>query len=177
MHAALGFLALGCGPEASTESSETSPSPTEIVLVPRVPHLATYPCGEQCHDAREPDAAPRALALFHAGREAAHGPAVRWCDDCHSIEDPERLRLLGGDLVSFDDSDRVCGQCHGEKHRDWRNGIHGLSTGGWQGTVWRRTCTACHDPHTRGSIWLEALPAPERDPRVNEPVRPRGRRR
>ncbi|MEQ9074151.1 MAG: cytochrome c3 family protein [Sandaracinaceae bacterium] len=177
MHAALGLLVLGCGHEASPAASDAPASPLEVVLVPRIPHLAAYPCGAQCHDAREPDAAPRDLAMFHSGRELEHGPAVRWCDDCHSIEEPDRLRLRSGELVSFDDSDRVCGQCHGEKHRDWRDGIHGLSTGGWRGTVRRRTCTACHEPHAPEPIWLEALPPPEPDPRVSEPSRPEGRER
>ena len=54
-----------------------------------------------------------------------------------------------------------CAQCHGEKHRDWSEGIHGLNTGGWRGTVSRRLCTACHDPHAPGPIHLQALPPPE----------------
>lgn len=161
---------MGCGPpgdgDDAASGQDAPPAETVVVVVPRTPHLATYPCGAQCHDLREPDPTPRELSAFHAGRRVDHGPALRWCGDCHSIDEPDRLRLRGGELISFDDSDRICGQCHGDKHRDWRHGVHGLSTGGWRGTIRRRTCTACHDPHGPEPIWLEALPPPEPDPRV-----------
>jgi hypothetical protein len=133
-----------------------------IAVVPRTPHLATFPCSEQCHAAREGDPTPRALTQFHAGRRIDHGPALGWCDRCHSIEDPDHLVTLdGATRVSFDASDQICAQCHGEKHRDWAEGVHGLNTGGWRGTVQRRLCTACHDPHAPGPLRFEALPPPE----------------
>ena len=137
-----------------------------VEIVPRTPYLATYPCGLQCHDDREPDPTPRELVSFHAGREIDHGPGLDWCGDCHSIDDPDRLHLLSGVPVGFDESDRICGQCHGPKHRDWEHGVHGLTTGGWIGTVSRRLCTACHNPHGPDRIEFEALPPPEPDPRV-----------
>lgn len=178
MHVAFCIFTSACACEAApTPAATAAPGSFEVEVVPRTPHLATYPCGAQCHDAREPNPAARDLTAFHAGRTIDHGPAVRWCDDCHSIDEPDQLRLRAGELVSFDESDQVCGQCHGEKHRDWRDGIHGLSTGGWRGTVRRRTCTACHDPHAPEPIWLEALPAPEPDPRLGRPPHFHGRER
>lgn len=168
------ILVLGCAHEPPRAVSETSelpegaPAERVVTLVPRTPYLATFPCGEQCHDAREPDPTRRPLVTFHAGRSIEHGPAIHWCDDCHSIAEPDHLVSLDGETpISFDESDRVCAQCHGEKHRDWSAGIHGLSTGGWRGDVSRRLCTACHDPHAPGRIELEALPPPEADPRVS----------
>lgn len=168
----LGAIALtGCDslhePQVARGGEEAAPvGEPAVTIVPRTPHLATYPCGLQCHDAREPDPQPRELVAFHAGREIDHGTAIGWCDSCHAIDEPDRLQLLRGDRVSFDASDRICAQCHGEKHRDWSNGIHGLQTGGWRGTVRRRLCTACHDPHAPEPIWFEALPPPLPDPRV-----------
>lgn len=147
--------------DRSREPSEPTSERT-IELVPRTPHLATFPCGEQCHDARTPDPRPRALAAFHAGRTVDHGPALGWCERCHALEEPDELVMLdGARRVSFDASDRICAQCHGEKHRDWSEGVHGLNTGGWRGTVRRRLCTACHDPHDPGDLHFEALPPPE----------------
>lgn len=171
---ALWCLAPGCArepphPVSDTEAlPEGAPAERVVELVPRTPHLATYPCGEQCHDAREPNPTHRALETFHAGRRIAHGPAIHWCDDCHAIDEPDHLIALDGETaISFDESDQLCGQCHGERHRDWEAGIHGLSTGAWRGTVHRRLCTACHDPHAPERIHLEALPPPLIDPRLS----------
>ena len=161
-------LLTACAPEVlphpvrASDQVDGVPAERVIELVPRTPHLATYPCGAQCHDSRAADPRPRELSTFHAGRVVEHGPALDWCQRCHSIDDPDELVLLDGTTrVSFDASDRVCAQCHGEKHRDWSHGIHGLETGGWRGTVQRRLCTACHDPHAPGDIRLTALPTPE----------------
>lgn len=157
-------LVLGCSGHHHGEEErfrEGVAYPREVELVARTPHLPTYPCGEQCHDDLEPNATPRVLTLFHSGRRLEHGPAIQWCDRCHSSLDTDQLALFDGTHVSFDQSDRVCAQCHGEKHRDWVRGLHGLTTGGWTGTAHRRTCTACHDPHTPDRFELEALPAPD----------------
>lgn len=169
-------LSAGCAREAPRAVSdveslpEGAPAERTVRIVPRTPALATYPCGEQCHDARAPDPTPRELSTFHAGRRVAHGPALTWCGDCHAIAEPDHLVALDGTTpISFDASDALCAQCHGERHRDWAEGIHGLSTGGWRGTVERRLCTACHDPHAPDRIALEALPPPALDPRARAP--------
>lgn len=142
-------------------SADVHPGEREIELVARTPFLATYPCGEQCHDDRSADPTPRRLSTFHVGRVVAHGPALDFCDDCHDLDDVDSLVLLDGTTrVGFDGSDGLCAQCHGAVHDDWEAGIHGISTGGWQGHVERRLCTACHDPHAPGPLRFEALPVP-----------------
>ncbi len=144
-----------------------------VELVPRTPYMPTYPCGEQCHDARTPDPTPRPLTLFHVRREIHHGPAIHWCDDCHDIASPDHLVALDGTAIAFDTSDQLCAQCHGERHRDWELGLHGGTAGGWRGRVQRRVCTACHDPHAQPErIHLEALPPPLPDPRIGEDGEP-----
>ncbi len=141
----------------------------EVERVARTPHLATYPCGAQCHDDRTPDPTPRALTTFHVGRTVRHGPALDFCDDCHDLDDVDSLVLLDHDTrVGFDASDGLCAQCHGSTHDDWEAGIHGLTTGGWRGTVQRRLCTACHDPHAPARLHFEALPVPA-DVRLRAP--------
>ena len=176
-------LAVACGPRAAEPEPPGSGlvglpgpgpgSPAEsreervITVVARVPDLVTFPCAERCHGDREPDPTPRTLTEFHTTIELAHGSAAQWCGFCHRVEDPDHLRLINGATVSFDDSDQVCGQCHGEMHRDWAEGIHGLDTGTWNGAASRRTCTACHDPHAPGPLTLVALPPPSR---VGAPV-------
>jgi cytochrome c553 len=73
--------------------------------------------------------------------------------------------------VSFDAAQLLCGKCHGDKLRDWRDGIHGKRIGDWASTGKKRwfTCTECHNPHNvqdgernRGFVQL----APESPPQL-----------
>ncbi|MDH5492477.1 MAG: hypothetical protein OEY14_11055 [Myxococcales bacterium] len=128
-------------------------------LVPRTPELVTYPCTDACH--LEPTISDGlALERFHTFREIRHGPALHQCSTCHYVEDMNRLRLFDGTSIDFDESPQICGQCHGEKMRDWLAGIHGLQTGSWNGARQRRACPACHNPHAPTRMRLEAMPAP-----------------
>ncbi len=77
---------------------------------------------------------------MHANIKLVHGSREQWCYDCHNPTDRDMLRLAGGRLVSFEASYELCGQCHGEKLRDWRRGVHGRRTGCWNGK--RSTCCA-----------------------------------
>jgi hypothetical protein len=59
-------------------------------------------------------------------------------------DDRDVLRLANGDLVSFEESYNLCGQCHGTIFRDWKAGIHGKRTGEWNGKKQYRLCvTVC----------------------------------
>jgi uncharacterized CHY-type Zn-finger protein len=58
----------------------------------------------------------------------------------------ESMLKASGDVVkelAFD----YCGQCHGDKYRDWEAGIHGKRTGFWNGEKEYWVCIRCHDPH------------------------------
>jgi hypothetical protein len=163
----LTLSALGCEhpdnplfPEHRDQS--TSSAEREIVVVSRTDEIPTYPCVEQCHVDREANATVRPMREFHTTIRIEHAEVMGFCDRCHDLENPDHFRLIDGTEVAFDDSALVCGQCHGEKHRDWADGIHGIQTGSWRDTAERRTCTACHDPHAPLSgIQLTALPVPE----------------
>lgn len=169
-HSRLVVLLLGCASFGMSGCSEpaTSPlslpattetPPREIVVVPRTPYLATFPCAERCHGA-EPEAEPP--PRFHSPTELEHGTVLRECVMCHEEGRMDELRLIDGSFVAFDSSQRVCAQCHAERYEGWVAGIHGLSTRAPDGRSQRRTCTACHDPHAPSPIRLEALPPPPR---------------
>ena len=49
--------------------------------------------------------------------------------------------------MPFEESYRLCGQCHGEKYRDWRAGVHGRRVGQWNGAKRYLLCVHCHSPH------------------------------
>lgn len=161
----------GGGEDASGHNGEAEDhhaGPThpdaDIVIPPRTPQLATFPCVEQCHKDRLPDSTVRPLREFHSAKHIEHGDTTFWCNFCHNFDNLDTLHLLDGRTATFDESHRLCGECHGDKRRDWALGIHGLQTGYWNGEKTRRTCTACHDPHAPRRPRFEALAAP--NPRI-----------
>jgi hypothetical protein len=136
----------------------------------RADSIPTYPC-RQCHDLRRTDPIRRELKEYHTTIKLQHGSSLAWCDSCHRFEDFDSLRLASGVAVTFDEAYRVCGQCHGEKLRDWLAGNHGLQTGGWVEPALKRNCTACHSPHDPRFARLEPMPAPERPRGLTGPAR------
>ena len=72
------------------------------------------------------------------------------------------LVIANGTLIGFDESYRLCGQCHGTIFRDWRQGIHGQRRGFWNGAKSYLLCAHCHDPHAPEFAALEPLPPPVR---------------
>ena len=163
--ATLAALLVGAGCDRhADEVADFDPSDrrVQVEIAPRTPHLATFSCVDQCHHELEPDATPRELTEFHTFRPVAHGPAINWCSFCHAIDDIDRLHRFDGTPLDFDESHLLCAQCHGDKHRDWEQGIHGIQTGEWNGVQTRVSCPFCHDPHVPGIPRVEALPAPWR---------------
>ncbi|MBI3273273.1 MAG: hypothetical protein HYZ53_30055 [Planctomycetes bacterium] len=119
-----------------------------------------FPCSD-CHTgAGEGDAKRRALEAAHTEIRLEHGGEDRWCLDCHDLRERDKLRLANGTLVPFEESYRLCGQCHGDKYRDWRSGIHGKRTGYWNGPKRYLLCAHCHNPHSPRFKPIRPLPPP-----------------
>jgi Doubled CXXCH motif (Paired_CXXCH_1) len=118
-----------------------------------------FPCS-QCHD-KAGDPTPRELA-FHDEIQASlhHGPPSRWCLDCHSNAKRDYVHLINGTLVPFTESYKLCGQCHGDKYRDWRLGVHGKRVGMWNGKKTYYLCVNCHNPHNPRFKALKPEPPP-----------------
>jgi hypothetical protein len=106
-----------------------------------------FPCSA-CH-ADLKDRTRRELA-FHDEQQRVfdHDAEHRWCLDCHDYENRDVLRLASGATVPFTESYRLCGQCHGDKYRDWRAGVHGKRVGHWDGDKTYLLCVNCHNPHS-----------------------------
>lgn len=131
----------------------------ERVEVPPPPFSpGIYPCS-MCHEAMPADPTRRQLA-FHTEILLLHDEENRWCLDCHDAEDRDALHLASGEPVSFEESYRLCGQCHGEKYRDWRAGVHGRRTGDWNGHKTYLLCAHCHNPHQPRFNPIHPEPAP-----------------
>jgi len=95
-----------------------------------------------------------------------HGGGNLWCLDCHDNEDRDKLVRLNGDLLTFNESHLLCGECHGPKLRDWDRGIHGATTGYWDmsrdegETTERKLCVECHLPHNPSFAAMMPLKGP-----------------
>jgi hypothetical protein len=151
-------LAASDKPKAPHQAA--TPSPNDI-QVPSPPFTeGIFPC-TSCHDGKsmKPDPKRRELAM-HSEIELKHGPESRWCLDCHDLLDRDRLHLASGEKVSFTTSYQLCGQCHGDKYRDWRAGVHGKRTGSWNGAKQYLLCVHCHNPHSPHFKPLKPMPPP-----------------
>lgn len=122
-----------------------------------------FPCSE-CHIDLEPNLVKRKLESMHEDISAmfTHDEENRWCLDCHEVNNRDSLRLASGKLIGFDESYKLCGQCHGDKLRDWKVGVHGKRTGSWSGTKQYLLCVHCHNPHSPHFVQLKPLPPPQR---------------
>jgi len=164
----LTLLVFGCGdpPEdagtltRTAQDLQTEPNPEERVEVPPPPFSSgIYPCSN-CHGMIPPNPTQRDLTAFHTDIGLHHDEEHRWCLDCHDGEDRDQLHLASGALVPFEESYRLCGQCHGEKYRDWRAGIHGRRSGNWNGHKTYLLCAHCHNPHQPRFQPIEPMAAP-----------------
>jgi len=132
----------------------------ERVEVPPPPFSpGIFPCSN-CHGMTPTNRERRVLTGFHTDIVLRHDEENRWCLDCHDAEDRDHLHLASGALVPFEESYRLCGQCHGEKYRDWRAGVHGRRTGDWNGHKSYLLCAHCHNPHEPHFQPLKPEPAP-----------------
>jgi hypothetical protein len=121
----------------------------EVLVQARPPPFSDgiFPCME-CHkDQKDPK---RRELGFHDEQQSIfdHDAEHRWCLDCHDLENRDVLRLASGEHVPFTESYRLCGQCHGDKYRDWRVGVHGKRVGMWDGAKTYLLCVSCHNPHS-----------------------------
>ena len=121
----------------------------EVLFEARPPPFSDgiFPCME-CHkDQKDPK---RRELGFHDEQQSIfdHDAEHRWCLDCHDLQNRDVLRLASGEHVPFTESYRLCGQCHGDKFRDWRAGVHGKRVGMWDGSKTYLLCVSCHNPHS-----------------------------
>ena len=85
------------------------------------------------------------------------------CFNCHDETNLEQLQTRDGRTVSFADSMRLCGSCHGPTYRDWEAGVHGRTSGYWNvrmGERKRVICASCHNPHSPRFPGRQPAPGP-----------------
>lgn len=122
-----------------------------------------FPCSE-CHKDIVPNPKRRDLVDMHDSISTIfnHDKENRWCLDCHDIKNRDYLKLASGALLDFKESYKLCGQCHGDKLRDWKVGVHGKRTGEWNGKKEYLLCVNCHNPHSPKFKGFKPEPPPVR---------------
>jgi len=164
----LGPLALAEPPAKAPSSKADEPSAPEGIQVPKPPFSeGIFPC-TSCHDGKtmKPNPKRRVLTDMHTDIVLEHGPASRWCLDCHDAGNRDSLHLASGEKVPFTTSYQLCGQCHGDKYRDWRVGVHGKRTGQWNGPKEYLLCVNCHNPHSPRFKALKPMAPPVRPEQI-----------
>lgn len=149
----------GTVPMGKMPIEEADYSRGKAVVKPRSEKLGLLPlCGSSCHNGVIPasfpkNKNPRPLTM-HQGivldaTKLPHGRGGVWCLDCHHPTQRNKLTDNLGGTVSFDQPQLLCGKCHGDVYRDWRDGIHGKRLGEWASNGTKRwfVCTECHNPH------------------------------
>jgi hypothetical protein len=148
---------------SAADASKPKPggtTPAEHIEVPPPPFTdGIFPC-TQCHASMPPNRKRRELSDMHTDIVLKHDAEHRWCLDCHDADNRDSLHLASGERVPFEESYRLCGQCHGEKYRDWRAGVHGRRVGNWSGAKSYLLCAHCHNPHQPRFKALAPKPAP-----------------
>jgi hypothetical protein len=154
-HAKAGVLCAACHGEP-TDAPFAKPRPVPLMERCQACHAERKAPAEcaTCHrETREPQ--HKAIVLHHAEEQ-------RGCLDCHSRDDRDSLHHASGAKIPFTESYRLCGQCHGDKLRDWKAGLHGKRTGSWDGRKDYLLCAHCHNPHSPRFPKLEPKPPPVR---------------
>ena len=114
--------------------------------------ITSYPCSN-CHNQKlstirslgaQHKKAHWDLELVHASDDAMN------CTTCHGNGKMDDLTSLTGETIDFDDSYKLCGQCHSSQLDDWFGGAHGKQRNGWKPPRVATSCVECHNPHKPG---------------------------
>jgi formate-dependent nitrite reductase cytochrome c552 subunit len=113
----------------------------------RTREVEDHPCAS-CHLDRKVVMAEKRAADAHQDIQPVHPKATgSRCATCHASENVELLALKSGERATFDESYRLCGQCHFQQAEAWSAGAHGKRLDGWAGERVVMGCADCHDPH------------------------------
>jgi hypothetical protein len=160
--AALSAVPPQAPPAATRTGQAPAAAPAEHLEVPPPPFSdGIFPCST-CHNKdMKVNRTRRVLSDMHTDIVLKHDEEHRWCLDFHDADNRDTLHLASGEPVPFEESYRLCGQCHGEKLRDWRAGVHGRRTGDWNGHKTYLLCAHCHNPHQPRFRAIAPKPAPK----------------
>jgi len=152
-------VSMASTPKPATPAPRPNTQETDFQVPPPPLTEGIFPCS-QCHADMPVNRQRRELVDMHDDIALKHDEEHRWCLDCHNPDDRDKLRLASGQLINFSESYLLCGQCHGDKLRDWKVGVHGKRTGSWSGPKQYLLCIHCHNPHSPRFKPLKPMPPP-----------------
>ena len=135
-------------------------APAFKVKLRKESQLESYPCMD-CHEDEETNLEIRELEEEHDELTLEHGGERFWCLTCHQPDNRDYLRSLKNNAIDFDQSYRLCGQCHFQRQKDWFFGAHGKRMENWLGERKLYLCTECHDPHSPSIKPIKPNPPPK----------------
>lgn len=117
-------------------------------LIPtRKNEIKSYACTE-CHtkplknmQSKDIKKAHWNIKINHADNNAMN------CATCHNGKNMNHLRSITGHTIDFDESYKLCSQCHQKQFTDWTGGAHGKRIESWAPPRASMTCVNCHNPH------------------------------
>jgi formate-dependent nitrite reductase cytochrome c552 subunit len=115
----------------------------------RTQEITSFPCSE-CHSESLDE-----IKKLGSGNKKAHWDihvlhaetATMDCNTCHGSGNMDQLISITGEVISLDESYKLCGQCHSSQLTDWKGGAHGKQLNGWKPPRVAKTCVGCHNPH------------------------------
>ncbi|MCP4501508.1 MAG: hypothetical protein GY822_16230 [Deltaproteobacteria bacterium] len=181
---AAALLTFGCNPTSSAiQGPKVTSEKREIRLASREDRLENHPC-TQCHEHVTAEnrrgirpSVHRNIRMQHFGAHDQAGEVENTrCLQCHSLKNMNMLQLLDGTEISFNESQKVCAQCHFDKARDWAVGMHSKQIGDWNGDVeYRLMCVECHDSHAPSNMLVMKPQPPPPRPRLGLKKTPHGK--
>ena len=141
--------------KSSNIEKELSPPPISS-------HL--YPCSD-CHNQMGANKKRRRLSDVHSDKSKLFRKKNKhsnhlWCYTCHNENNMNTLRKADGSQIKYNESYKLCGQCHSGKLNDWKQGIHGKRIGKWDGEKTYFLCAHCHNAHNPAFKKLSPMPGP-----------------
>lgn len=118
-------------------------------VLDREDKITQFACSS-CHDKPLPDrpAGQEKSQLMHVDINIHHASKETMdCRTCHNAEDMDTLKLNNKGKVGFNNSYKLCMQCHFQQGKDWIGGAHGKRLASWRGKRVIMNCTECHNPH------------------------------
>ena len=123
---------------------------SQFYIPVRTEEIQSFPCSN-CHTqdlvslkGKETPKSHWQIEIHHASVESMQ------CATCHDLNKPNQLTSLTGAKIDFNESYKLCSQCHSNQYKDWKGGAHGKSLSGWVPPRVSQTCTGCHNPHKPG---------------------------
>lgn len=116
----------------------------------------------RCHSNYKKLSNPLPLKSPHQNLQMNHVEQAQRCSICHSSQSPNKLVMLDGTVLNYQNAPQLCGQCHGSIYIDWSQGIHGKKILSPATKIKKLQCSECHNAHSPQFKKMKADPPPHR---------------